>query len=68
VYFFYIMVNQWTTVGQAYVDFYKGLRYGKGNYEGSMDIHNRLMSKYPEVPDWWFVCVLPGRLLVSATD
>ncbi|KAK0649579.1 OPT oligopeptide transporter protein-domain-containing protein [Cercophora newfieldiana] len=65
VYFFYIMVNQWTTVGQAYVDFYKGLRYGKGNYEGSMDIHNRLMSKYPEVPDWWFIGILVGAIGVS---
>jgi OPT family small oligopeptide transporter len=58
VYFFYIMVNQWTTVSQAYVDFYKGLRYGKGNYEGAMDVHSRLMSKYPEVPDWWFLLIL----------
>ena len=37
VYFLYIMVNQWKTVGTAYVDFYKGLRHGKGNYDGAMD-------------------------------
>lgn len=58
VYFLYIMVNQWKTVSQAYIDFYKGIRYGKGNYEGAMDVHSRLMSKYPEVPDWWFLLIL----------
>ncbi|KAK3347049.1 OPT oligopeptide transporter protein-domain-containing protein [Lasiosphaeria hispida] len=65
VYFLYIMVNQWTTVGQAYVDFYKGLRHGKGNYEGAMDVHSRLMSKYPEVPDWWFLLILVAAIVVS---
>ncbi|KAK3689215.1 OPT oligopeptide transporter protein-domain-containing protein [Podospora appendiculata] len=65
VYFLYIMVNQWTTVGQAYVDFYKGLRHGKGNYEGAMDVHSRLMAKYPEVPDWWFLLILVGAIVVS---
>lgn len=65
VYFLYIMVDQWKTVGQAYVDFYKGLRYGKGNYEGAMDIHSRLMSQYPEVPDWWFLLILVGAIVVS---
>ena len=65
VYFFYIMFNQWKTVGKAYVDFYKGLRYGKGNYEDAMDVHNRAMAKYKEVPDWWFLVILLGALVVS---
>ncbi|KAK4231881.1 putative oligopeptide transporter [Podospora fimiseda] len=65
VYFLYIMVNQWKTVGKAYVDFYKGLRHGKGNYEGAMDVHSRLMSKYPEVPDWWFIFILISAIVVS---
>lgn len=41
VYFLYIMVNQWKTIGNAYVDFWHGLRRGKGNYDGAMDIHSR---------------------------
>jgi len=45
VYFLYIMVNQWKTVSEAYVNFYRGLRYGRGNYEGAMDVHSRLMAK-----------------------
>ncbi|KIM98283.1 hypothetical protein OIDMADRAFT_43346 [Oidiodendron maius Zn] len=65
VYFLYIMANQWTTVSAAYVDFYKGLRYGKGNYEGAMDVHSRLMSKYKEVPDWWFLLILVGSIVLS---
>ena len=65
VYFLYIMVNQWTTIGQAYVNFYKGLRYGKGNYEGAMDVHSRLMSQYPEVPDWWFLLILVVAVVVA---
>ncbi|KAI0018181.1 OPT oligopeptide transporter protein-domain-containing protein [Xylariomycetidae sp. FL0641] len=65
VYFLYIMINQWKTVSAAYVDFYKGLRYGKGNYAGAKDIHNRLMAKYKEVPDWWFLLILVGAVVVS---
>ncbi len=65
VYFLYIMVNQWTTIGQAYVNFYKGLRHGKGNYEGAMDVHSRLMSQYPEVPDWWFLLILVLAIVVA---
>jgi hypothetical protein len=66
VYFLYIMFNQWSTVSTAFVDFYKGLRYGKKNYsENSMDIHTRLMSKYKEVPDWWFLLILVSAIFVS---
>ncbi|TVY16127.1 Oligopeptide transporter 2, partial [Lachnellula arida] len=65
VYFLYIMVNQWSTVSEAYVNFYKGLRHGRGNYEGAMDVHSRLMSKYKEVPDWWFLLILVAAIVVS---
>ena len=65
VYFLYIMFNQWKTMSKAFVDFYQGLRRGKGNYEGAMDVHSRLMSKYPEVPDWWFLLILVAAVVVS---
>lgn len=66
VYFLYIMGNQWSTMKHAFIDFYKGLRYGKGNYEGNtMDVHSRLMAKYKEVPDWWFLLILLGAIIVS---
>ncbi|KJR84667.1 uncharacterized protein SPSK_08535 [Sporothrix schenckii 1099-18] len=65
VYFLYIMVNQWKTVSEAYVNFYKGLRYGRGNYEGANDVHSRLMARYKEVPDWWFLLILVAAVVVS---
>jgi len=49
----------------AYIDFYQGLRHGKGNYEGAMDVHSRLMARYPEVPDWWFLLILLCAVIVS---
>ncbi len=66
VYFLYIMLNQWSTMSKAYVDLYNGLRHGKGNYEGAMDVHSRLMAKYKEVPDWWFFLILAAAIVVSA--
>ena len=65
VYFLYVMVNQWTTVGKAYVDFYQGLRHGRSNYAGAMDVYSRRMAKFPEVPDWWFLLILVGAIVVS---
>lgn len=65
VYFLYITFNQWTTVSNAYKDFWAGLRRGKGNFEGHMDVHNRQMAKYPEVPDWWFLIILLMALVLS---
>ncbi|KAI0130471.1 OPT oligopeptide transporter protein-domain-containing protein [Xylariales sp. AK1849] len=65
VYFLYIMFNQWTTVSQAYVNFCQELRREKGNYEGAMKVHNHLMSKYPKVPDWWFLSILVAAIVVS---
>lgn len=57
VYFLYITFNQWTTVSAAYKDFWAGLRKGKSNYnENAMDVHSRIMAKYPEVPDWYVLC------------
>lgn len=65
VYFLYITFNQWTTVSSAYKDFWSGLRRGKGNYEGAMDVHSRVMARYPEVPDWWFLVILLAALVLS---
>lgn len=65
VYFLYIMLNQHRTMSKAYVDFYQGLRRGRGNHEGHQDIFNRNMLKYPEVPDWWFLAILLAALVVS---
>lgn len=65
IYFLYIMGNQWRTMRQAYIDFYKGLRHGKGNYESHMDVHSRIMSQFPEVPDWAFLAIMLGAIVLS---
>lgn len=65
VYWIYITFNQWTTVSNAYKDFWQGIRKGKGNYEGAMDVHSRVMSRYAEVPDWWFIVILLAALALS---
>ena len=30
--------------------------------EKRMDVHTRLMSKYNQVPEWWFVCILIANI------
>lgn len=30
-----------------------------------MDIHTRLMSKYKQVPEWWFWCILVGNIALT---
>ncbi|KAL5076190.1 hypothetical protein RYX36_015174 [Vicia faba] len=33
--------------------------------EKSMDIHTKLMRKYKQVPEWWFVCILIGTIATT---
>ncbi|KAI3850738.1 hypothetical protein MKW98_030798 [Papaver atlanticum] len=33
--------------------------------EKKMDIHTRLMTKYKQVPEWWFVCILIVTVAVT---
>ncbi|KAI3842416.1 hypothetical protein MKW92_022590 [Papaver armeniacum] len=35
------------------------------SYKGKMDIHTRLMKRYPEVPNWWFHVLLAATVVVS---
>lgn len=30
-----------------------------------MDIHTRLMRKYKQVPEWWFVCILLANIALT---
>jgi OPT family oligopeptide transporter len=65
LYFLYVMINQWGTIGEAYVNFYRGLIYKRSNFENALDVHSRSMSKYPEVPDWWFLVILLATVVLS---
>ncbi|CAN4127143.1 unnamed protein product [Withania somnifera] len=33
--------------------------------EKKMDIHTRLMSKYSQVPEWWFWCILVANIIFT---
>ncbi|CAM8881944.1 unnamed protein product [Rhodiola kirilowii] len=33
--------------------------------EKKMDVHTRLMSKYKQVPEWWFVSILIGNIALT---
>ncbi|XP_026431373.1 oligopeptide transporter 4-like [Papaver somniferum] len=35
------------------------------SYKGKMDIHTKLMKRYPEVPNWWFHVLLAATVIVS---
>lgn len=30
-----------------------------------MDIHTKLMSRYKQVPEWWFVCILLSNICLA---
>ncbi|KAF3440308.1 hypothetical protein FNV43_RR18592 [Rhamnella rubrinervis] len=33
--------------------------------EKNMDVHTKLMKKYKQVPEWWFMCILLASLAVT---
>jgi len=37
---------------------FKAMKDWKNPQTGYSDLHNRLMRVYPEVPEWWFFCIL----------
>ncbi|KAK9166192.1 hypothetical protein Scep_001383 [Stephania cephalantha] len=35
------------------------------SYKGKMDIHTKLMRKYKDIPDWWFIVLLAVTVVIS---
>ncbi|KAJ4776591.1 oligopeptide transporter [Rhynchospora pubera] len=33
--------------------------------EKKVDVHTRLMSKYKQVPEWWFICILIANIALT---
>ncbi|KAK9464220.1 OPT oligopeptide transporter protein-domain-containing protein [Lipomyces oligophaga] len=57
--FVYIFITEWSTIKEAIIGFYQGLRYRKkSTYERYTDPISVLMRQYPEVPDWWYLILL----------
>ena len=47
------------------IDGIKKSFHTKGRGQGVTDIHYQLISKYPEVPHWWYVVVFVVSLAMA---
>ena len=55
---FYVSIRYWSRIQKGFVDMYNSIRHRRSLYEGMNDPHSRMISKYKEVPEWWFFIVL----------
>lgn len=51
---------QWNVIIDSFKDVFKSVFKKKrtSNFEGHGDPHSRMMAKYHEIPDWWFIIIL----------
>lgn len=71
--FCYTVITEWSTIKNSFKVFYHQLRHlklWKSNYDGFDDPQTRMMKKYKEVPDWYFlvilvICIVLGILAVK---
>ncbi|KAG5358573.1 Oligopeptide transporter 2 [Yarrowia sp. B02] len=54
--FVYMMLAYWKDMVAAATDFYRGVTTRKRTEVDS--VFARQLKKYPDVPDWWFFCLL----------
>ncbi|KAK3386112.1 OPT oligopeptide transporter protein-domain-containing protein [Podospora didyma] len=54
----YVMLNHRHEVLLGFKNLWNTIRNKDPSEAQYKDIHNRLMSKYPEVPEWWFTILL----------
>lgn len=54
----YMCIKQFEQLKHGLYSMYRGIRYHTAFYEDHEDPHSRMMSKYKEVPDWWFMGIL----------
>jgi hypothetical protein len=42
------------------------LQLSRSAFQGkSVDIHTKLMRRYKQVPEWWFICILVVNIAVT---
>ena len=59
----YSFITDWSSISSSFRDLWKTIRNPRrSNFENHTDVHCQMMSKYKEVPDWYF-----GVVLVIAT-
>lgn len=61
--FIYTLWEDWTNVKKAMIGFFDMLKnpkslFTESNFANYKDPHSRMMSRFKEVPDWWFYIVL----------
>ncbi|KAK9480707.1 OPT oligopeptide transporter protein-domain-containing protein [Lipomyces japonicus] len=67
--FVYILLNEWHIIKEAVVGFYHNLKDRQlSNYERYKDPISVMMRSYAEVPDWWFLIVLVGSVVVGCVS
>jgi OPT family small oligopeptide transporter len=54
----YVFIRYWSILRKAFREMYRSVRYRLSIWEGNDDAHSRMMKKYKEVPDWWFLVIL----------
>jgi hypothetical protein len=62
---FSLSIQHWDAIKKSAIGMYRGVRYRKSIYDNYNDPHTRLMRAYPEVPDWWFFCILLLSLVLG---
>ncbi|KAK9357579.1 OPT oligopeptide transporter protein-domain-containing protein [Lipomyces starkeyi] len=56
--FTYILLTEWKVLKEAFVGFYQGIKNRKAStYARYNDPMSKMMIKYKEVPDWWFLVI-----------
>lgn len=61
----YVFVRYRRPIWHAFAGIYQNIRHGRSDMSGHDDAHTRMMRSYPEVPEWWFLCVLAGGFAIS---
>lgn len=64
--FIYTCFTEWKGMVYSWTLVYRSVKnWRKSNFEGFKDPHSRMMSKYKEVPDWYFLVILLISIVLS---
>ncbi|KAK9489321.1 OPT oligopeptide transporter protein-domain-containing protein [Lipomyces doorenjongii] len=56
--FTYVLITEWRVLKDAFLGFFKSLKNRKlSTYAMHSDPMSRMMARYKEVPDWWFLSI-----------
>ena len=54
----YIWIKKWKRLWKQMRSVWKSMTTRSSGFAGHDDPHSRMMARYPEVPDWWFLVIL----------